>query len=148
MWSFTWPSETIFSEMLSKVKNFAFKWMHFKIPSAKCRPFCSGFPVFVLWRKRGFNCDERLGSNGCRTRPMATIAQIIGIQGLISEFKFKGNSACLPPNYIKVIAITFCIYHGDCIVVIYARFGSHCINEDVIKLILNSAEFELRVKYC
>ena len=47
--------ETNFSEILSKINTFSFKKIHFKMSSAKLRPFCLGLNVlnkmqnYMLW---------------------------------------------------------------------------------------------------
>ena len=45
----TGPSGTNFSEIWIKIHWFSLNKMHFKMFSAKCRPFCSGFIVLTHW---------------------------------------------------------------------------------------------------
>ena len=42
-----WPLGTNFSEILIAIETFSFKKMHFKISSAKWRPFCLGLNVLT-----------------------------------------------------------------------------------------------------
>ena len=44
------PQGTHFSEILFKIRKFSFKKMHFKISSAKRRPFCLGLSVLMASR--------------------------------------------------------------------------------------------------
>ena len=48
-----WPLGTNFSEILSEIHSFAFTKMHWKMSSAKWRPFCLGLNVLnlhIMWR--------------------------------------------------------------------------------------------------
>ena len=113
--------------MLIHIQTFQFKNMHIKIPSAKCRIFCSSYHVLVLWRKSDFNCNEGLCSNSRQRKKIVVTVQIIGTQGVIAEFKFVENSAFTTTNSIKVIATVCCIWCSAYAVVIFTKLCSNLI---------------------
>ena len=57
-----WPLGTNFSEMLFRIQTFSFKKMHFKMSSAKWRPFCLGLnELNDGWAEYEIECNQARG---------------------------------------------------------------------------------------
>ena len=60
------PLRTNFSEILSEIHSFSFKKMHFKMSSAKWRPFCLGLNELIMISQIFKNCQKLKSCNFAR----------------------------------------------------------------------------------
>ena len=75
------PLVTNFSEISIGIQTFSFKKMHFKMSSAKWRPFCLGLNVFTLYLLMLWHCPE-ISADRMMIKFIASICMELAPEGL------------------------------------------------------------------